>query len=248
MMDEAGDFRRYLLGELSGIQRDTLEKALMTGEEAFRDLLIAEDELIDDYCAGALSESERRAFESHFLVTDDRRRQVRFAAALRNYASAGARSAGLLTGRWHRFREIELAWRFAAAAAVALAAVGLWMVVSLPTERPEGKVVALFLTAELRSYGELPSVILPRGTETLELQLDLKADEHENYEVVVARADGREIFSEGGLLPRTIEARRVLVASIPASLLAPGEYRVILRGSGARIEDIGRYDIRVQND
>src|SRR5687767_11101504 len=92
--DIEDEVRRYLLGTLAEESRRGVEERLMT-EEAFLDeLALAEGELVDDYVAGRLAEEERAAFERHFLSTDERRAQVRFARALTRYASAASSGAG----------------------------------------------------------------------------------------------------------------------------------------------------------
>lgn len=48
---------------------------------------MAEDELIDEYLDGSLSEQEREKFEQHFLATTERREKLSFAKALRRYVT-----------------------------------------------------------------------------------------------------------------------------------------------------------------
>ncbi len=58
-------------------------------EEAFLDeMTLAEGALIDDYVADRLDAAARARFEQFFLLTDERRRQLRFTQALRRYAFA----------------------------------------------------------------------------------------------------------------------------------------------------------------
>lgn len=77
--------RDYLLGGLTEEAMEQLERQLMTADEDFQELLIAEDELVDDFVRGEISEEDRARFESHFLCTPERRRKLRFAATLREY-------------------------------------------------------------------------------------------------------------------------------------------------------------------
>jgi anti-sigma factor RsiW len=48
---------------------------------------MVEDDLIDDYLDGSLSEQESEKFEQHFLATTERREKLRFAKALRRYVA-----------------------------------------------------------------------------------------------------------------------------------------------------------------
>jgi len=82
--------RRYLLGELREGERVDIERRLMTDEECFDSLLLAEADLADEYTRGELSDSDRQRFEDYFLLAPERRRDLRFAKALTKYASAAS--------------------------------------------------------------------------------------------------------------------------------------------------------------
>ena len=58
------DVRLWLLGLLSQEQGESLEQHLITDTRAFDEISIVEDELIDEYLSGELSEQESVAFES----------------------------------------------------------------------------------------------------------------------------------------------------------------------------------------
>jgi len=88
-MEEEDDLiRRYLLRELPKGEQKRVEERLMTDDAFFERLKVAEDELVDEYLGGGLSENERQRFELSFLTTPEGRRQVRFNTALRKYVSA----------------------------------------------------------------------------------------------------------------------------------------------------------------
>lgn len=80
--------RQYLLGELSDDSRQRVEETLLTDDDFYQELLIAEDELVDEYLAGALPAGARERFESHFLVTQARRQKLSFASSFRKYVAA----------------------------------------------------------------------------------------------------------------------------------------------------------------
>lgn len=84
--------RPYLLGLLAAAERQRFEEGLLTDDGLFEELLIAEDELIDDYLRLNLSGSERERFEQHFLLTPERRRKLSFATGLNKYVMAAAES------------------------------------------------------------------------------------------------------------------------------------------------------------
>lgn len=81
-------FREYLLGQLTGEDREEFERLLFTDDELFEQLQTAEDELIDDYLIGNLSEKEVALLQENFLVGSKRERELRIGKAWRNYAVA----------------------------------------------------------------------------------------------------------------------------------------------------------------
>lgn len=87
---DEGKLRKYLLGELNEAEQQAVEERLLTENELFELLPVVEDELIDDYLGGALSTEERSRFDSYFLSTPGRGRNLSFAMALRRYVTAEA--------------------------------------------------------------------------------------------------------------------------------------------------------------
>ncbi|MDQ3818242.1 MAG: CHAT domain-containing protein [Acidobacteriota bacterium] len=86
--EDQRSLKSYLLGELSQEEaRRLLEERILTDDAFFEELLIAEDELIDDYLKNALTDEEKSRFEDHFLLTEERRRKLKFARALKKYVS-----------------------------------------------------------------------------------------------------------------------------------------------------------------
>ena len=67
---------RYLLGVASDTERTVVEEQCFADDTGVGVLLRVEDELIDDYVRGALSDSDRQLFESHFLCTEGRRQRL----------------------------------------------------------------------------------------------------------------------------------------------------------------------------
>lgn len=77
--------RQYLLGQLHSEQVEQLEERLFTDPDFYEQLTLVEDELIDAYSRGNLSNQERGKFEELFLSNPERRRKLRFAGALKKY-------------------------------------------------------------------------------------------------------------------------------------------------------------------
>jgi anti-sigma factor RsiW len=72
----------YLLGELSEFEQDQLEARYFVDDALFERLLEIEDDLIDRYARGDISDRERLRLERHFLKSPARRTRVRFAEAM----------------------------------------------------------------------------------------------------------------------------------------------------------------------
>src|SRR5215813_1999214 len=77
--------RKYLLGELNEAEEQELEMQLLADDELCELVLAEEDELVDDYLDGELSEDERERFNSYFMLTPERRRKLKFGEGLRSY-------------------------------------------------------------------------------------------------------------------------------------------------------------------
>ncbi|MGZ8842029.1 MAG: hypothetical protein ACXW18_00075, partial [Pyrinomonadaceae bacterium] len=82
--------RLYLLGALNGDDRLKVDERLLADDEFAERLALVESVLNDDYATGKLNPAEREQFESKFLVTDDRKQNLRLSAALRDYADTQA--------------------------------------------------------------------------------------------------------------------------------------------------------------
>jgi hypothetical protein len=74
--------KRYLLGELPAAEQTVLEDEYFGDESKYDRLCKAEDELLDRYARGSLSENDRERLERSYLTNPGRRRHVMFAKAL----------------------------------------------------------------------------------------------------------------------------------------------------------------------
>src|SRR2546423_14996289 len=92
MMTEIDEklIRSYLLGGLSSEERTRFEERLLADDAYFQQLLCVEEDLIDDYLAGKLTAQERAQFDAGFLNAPERRQDLRFAKAFKQYVAASA--------------------------------------------------------------------------------------------------------------------------------------------------------------
>lgn len=98
--EEQSAVRLYLLGGLDGEARLRLEERLLADAADFEELLASEQELFEEYLSGRLPPAERERFESFFLSTPERQRDLAFARAFRRYVAThpAAATAAATTG------------------------------------------------------------------------------------------------------------------------------------------------------
>lgn len=152
--------RRYLLGQLSDDAREEVERDLMSGgDELFQELLIAEDEIIDEYLSGKLDSAERQRFQGHFLATPERHEKLKFGHALSRYLSSHAEDTPErqpVAFEWTR-PLFSSPWRVAVAAVILVAiGLGVWRVFFHQSEVDKG---LLALNAAYREQRPLESRI-----------------------------------------------------------------------------------------
>lgn len=81
-MSDQGTMKRYLLGKASPEERADLENRYLSDASLFEELTEAENDLIDSYVRGKLSDFDRQEFERQYLGPPQRRARVQFASAL----------------------------------------------------------------------------------------------------------------------------------------------------------------------
>src|SRR5262245_60156960 len=81
--DERDRLVRYLLGgALPEEEQQDLEQRYFDDEAFFEEMELAEQELIDNYLSGRLTQDEQESFEKHYLAVHWRRRRVELIRAL----------------------------------------------------------------------------------------------------------------------------------------------------------------------
>ena len=270
--NEQETIRRYLLGQAPPEDSSKVEERLLTDGEFYQELLIVEDELIDQYLSGELSEPDRKSFEPHFLLLPERQQKLRFARSLKKYVSsvgtaqphqsiatnespevATAVAEPLLKKRPF-FSFLPFGNPIVSYALAMLLIVGgaSWLVSKnwrTPAPREPGRVLAVVLTPGLtRGNGEIKKIALPSGTDTVELQLQIaSADQYQSYRALLQTTEAVEKHKADNLKATTIGTSVVVPLRITAELLTRGDYYVKLSGltPSGEYEDVGRYSFRV---
>lgn len=258
--------QRYLLAELDEEMRQRLEERLMTDNEYFEELLVAEDELIDKYLGNSLPPGDKEKFEGHFLSTPERRRKLSFARTLRRYIVAKEEELAVPSGiddsspSRKRFLFPSFGFRnpiagLSVAAVLLLMVLGVgWLILrEQRAENPSrlgnrGNVLAVTLTAgAVRSESESNNVRIPADTNVVEFRLETALDEYQKYIATIQTDTGSEILSLDQLTTEKVGSERVVIVPTPAKTLRPGDYQLKLSGlvAGGEPERISTYYFRI---
>lgn len=86
--------RQYLLGQLEGQTQEEFEQRLLVEDDFLQEVLIAEDELVDDFLRDKLSVGERESFQQVFLSTPERLEKLTFGRTFKKYIDTNASGSG----------------------------------------------------------------------------------------------------------------------------------------------------------
>ena len=264
LRDESGapddrQLTRYLLGLLPDREAERFDEASVADDDFAARLRIAETDLVDSYVVGALEGDTLKRFESHYLSSPLRRRNVRFAtgflAAIQRSAPAAAVS---------RESAMPLSWRLVVAAALWLMVCGalLFHFVQVqneprlapkvasapPLERdPEAAsaprtatapVTALVLAPQTRAIDPVPEVTLLPGADHAAFELRLDSNEFPRYEIELKDPASNRIVWRSGPAAATVTGQTTaLSVLVPARVLKPQHYS--LTGTGRAREERG---------
>ena len=126
--------RRYLLNQLSEPEQQSVELRLLSDEDFSEELEFVEDDLIDEYIARELSETERLSFEETFLAHPKRKRKLETGQALKRYLDSTPPPTPKTTGGLNSLRKwINQFFFFSSpvgvvvtAVIIALVGLGIW--------------------------------------------------------------------------------------------------------------------------
>jgi hypothetical protein len=267
---EPETIRLYLLGKLDQTALAVVEERLLTDELFYDELLMAEEELTDQYLTNGLSGEEQHSFETHFLSAPERRQKLRFARSLKRYVSeasavpaqANIEDSFAPAGHPPESRAKKRPFlsflpirnpviAYSLVAAVLLAMIGVsWTVLksSRPTTHLAGNVLLVTLTPGLsRESGEIKSIRIQPGIDSVQLQLGLISDEYQIYRAELLNSERSSVLTKEDLKPEYAPGNKIVNLTVPVELLKRDDYRVKLSGrrpDGGH-EDVGGYVFRV---
>ena len=119
-----------MLGLSSPAEREHIESDFFEDDDAFQEMLTAEDDLIDAYARGELAGKERRTFEQRFVSSLGEKDRVQFARAFaRINQSAKTRIPATLPDTFKIVQSPRLLRTAAVAAVIVFVAVLAWLVI-----------------------------------------------------------------------------------------------------------------------
>jgi len=251
------EIKSYLLGILDGDRKTQLEERILSAPETYEELLLVEEELIDSYVAGGLSTLERQQFETHFLITAERQKNLRFGQLLKRYVNshlfpvavphvekgAPAKKSFNLSMLPDAGRPVMV---FGIAGVVLLGVALLcWLGYRRPPSRLAQQRVEPVVVVTL-APAAAPRVNVPPKGYDLKLELELANPNFRNYKSELFR-ENKSVQTRGELRLESKGEQYVVPLTITGEMLSPGDYEVKLCGvseSGAN-EFIEKYSFRV---
>lgn len=260
--------RDYLLGTLDSALKTELEERILSAPEAYEELLMAEEELIDRYVAGGLSKVERQHFETHFLITAERQNNLRFGRLLKRYLNSHPVEVPAAAATSHARQDAPAPKPFMFSPAVVgsrpfitfcitgVALLGIvllgWLTVRRPLMRStqhkaEPVVVVTLAPGSIATGGDTTKQVnVPPKGYNLKLELELKNASFRNYRFELFR-ENKPVQSSAASTIETKGRQYVIPLTITGEVLSPGDYQVKLSGvleSGAD-EFIQNYSFRI---
>ncbi len=243
--------RTYLLGILPVELRLKLEERILTEGQAYEELLIAEDELIDQYIAGSLDDKELKSFESNFLITVERQQKVRFGRVFRRYLNSELAvttpegSKKQLSESWRLWNALGLiSWAFrgpvlalslTVTVILGATATAYLLYQRIDSQQPPQRILAVALVSgSTRSEGTVQRVPAPPAGASIEFQLEFKAEDE-------------SLKTIDKLAPEAKEDHEFVSVTVPGELLKPADYEIKLTGisDSGQSEPVDRFPFRV---
>lgn len=251
------EIKSYLLGILDGDRKTQLEERILCAPETYEELLLVEEELIDSYVAEGLSELERKQFETHFLITAERQKNLRFGQLLKRYVNSHPFPVamplvekGAPAKKSFNLSILPAAGRpvmvFGIAGVVMLGVALLcWLGYRRPPSRLAQQRIEPVVVVTL-APAAAPRVNVPPKGYDVKLELELANPNFRNYKSELFR-ENKSVQTRGELKLESKGEQYIVPLTITGEMLSPGDYEVKLCGvseSGAN-EFIEKYSFRV---
>lgn len=250
--------REFLLGKLADEERERIENLFLTDPQTRETVLTLEEELIEEYLEGNLTEADNERFRARYAQTDEQRRKLRISKSIKDWALAHAKApqtAAATVSLWNRFwTRLRLRPAFAVPIAVMIAIATILVIVWLNNQMERRKHLAVeqelaqlnspsslretppdMISFDLRSVtvrsGE-PQSGINRGPDSriIEMRLPwIQKERYATYQAQVRRIEDKTSFLIPNLQAENNEEYRIRVR-LPARMLRRGLYQIQLRG------------------
>lgn len=244
--DEAR-IRDYLLGHLSDEEQQQIEERLMVEDDLFDELETSKGELIEEYCANELPQSERRWFMENYLASEEGRQRHAFALALNSLKRSKPAPQPLTW--FQRLLALFKTQQLIVATSTALVAIVVCIFIyNQISTTPTSYAFNLNSTAQHRSTGDARYHKVPLSPETGELRITLQLPENvpQGNSYRAELDDRRQITN----LNETSHDRNSVVVVVPTKSLRVGLYALKLyaiKADGTEQPVPGEYQFELVN-
>ena len=250
--------REFLLGKLDDAARARVEDLFLTNAGVRERVLVAEQDLIEEYLEDSLTIPDRERFVSLYTKTPEQRQKIKITELIKRVAAAERRSVQIIPAQmsvWNRLRaRLRLRRALMAPIAIilliAIAIVAVWLnsrtgrrsaieeeLVQLNAPASLREVPAQMVSLELspvtvRSAESVAELKTSADTQLVELRLPWNQKEHySTYQASIQRLGGGQSYV---LPPLTAESngKYVVRLRLPVHLLHRGQYQIQLSGIG----------------
>jgi hypothetical protein len=259
MKDEAVTdalLRQFLLGQVEDEQRQRIESLFLTDSLIRERILVAEQDLIEEYLEDSLPSGDKSGFLSQYADTGTQQRRLRIAKTIKDWAGTEASmiqsppvSASIGTRLRSRLNlKPVVAIPIGIAAAIAIIMIAVWLTGTIQRNRErlalEQEIARLnagprelssrfSLTLPPVSFrsAEQSELTKPAGAQNVELGLmSLQTANYPSYRAMLRRVGDDQLITIPDL---HAEPGRIIPIKLPTRFLTRGTYQIELSGIAA---------------
>ena len=244
-----------MLGGLTPERQAELEALAQTDENLREEILAVEEELVEQYLAGGLTEDESRSFEAHLLTTERGQRKLHFARLFASYRNSNPakelltvhsvpapidppiRPSSPLFSTFYRNPTFPVLAIFVVGLLIVL---GGWLLVapssrtSIAEKHPSDVVVQL-VPDSTRPDGSVNRLTAQAKNTHIKLELEIKKSDFKKYKIRLIRED-QTIDIRDELKTESRDTHYFIPVVVTADILTPGHYQLKLCG----VQDSGQ--------
>ena len=233
----------YLLGDLPEAETERLDELSVTDDEFAEFLQAVENDLVDAYVRGELSENKRAQFESHYLASPKRREKMAFAQTFLKHAdklSIAQQKETVITG-FVSSRAFQ--WGAITAALVMLVLGGYFMLANIQLQRQLAQMKAEHTTLKQREQQLQQDLARRHSSESeKEKQLAITREKLEALERQLADHESAPVKVLAFALP----AQQRGISSIP-QLIFPAETESLVIALKLESDDFSLYEAALKD-